>query len=502
MKYILIFLITVVMILNPSAFDDDFGNPALETIRRTEISQTIETDEEPEDSPAEVSENEKLLAYINNIFDGRNVYLQDIVSGVDPEINGFISNIQSAPFDSKLLSFEVTQLNNPSVKLVLYHTESQFLVQISSVESYDQNIRNLPFPVKDRGVKWHPEKNILVFQSNGYMNRSQLFMVEIIDPYLMDEKAVKISRIDLKEPRGTINQCLHPEFNSNGNDLFFSVRIQKEDKKQRYNRSSNIAMIRDIFKYKSNGYNDVPYEVLFNRPFDQIKPVCSPTDPDVFAFVSYTREFREGFGYAEYNLVVYNLRTRVSGTIERLNGFRDYPYQWSPSGNIIYFTKAAPLAETPRSFRDDRINKINLHAAKIILRPSEIAFDLLRNEASDVILGDVATKDYGIAFIDDDNLFMAKYDPYESIFKIDMEKWRSDDGVYIKQLPIRFENDFPVLADDAFYFLKYEYFKDAVVSTISRIPYEPLVDEEAERAREERRARRAERRAEREQGAD
>ena len=465
MKYIIIFLTTIFMTVNSSAFDD---------------------------------EKEKLLGYMTNIFDGRNVYLQDIVSGVDPEISGFISNIQVAPFDNSILSFEVTQLNDPSVKLVIYNTESQFLVQVSAVENYDMNIKNIPFPVRDSGVKWHPEKNMFVFQSNGYMNRNQLFMVEVKDPYLMDEESVKVRRINLKEPRGTINHCLHPEFNSNGKDLFFSVRIQMEDKKQRYNRSSNIARVKDIFKYQANGFKDVPYNVLFNRPFDQIKPVCSPTDPDMFAFISYTRDFREGFGYAEYNLVVYNLRTRVSGTIERLNGFRDYPYQWSPSGEKLYFTKAAPLAETPRSFRDDRINKINLHAAKIILRPSEIAFDLLRNETSDVILGDVATKDYGIAFIDDDNLFMAKYDPYESIFKVNMEKWRSNDGVYIKQLPIRFENDFPVLTDDAFYFLKYEYFRDAVVSTISRIPYEPLVDEEAERAREERRARRAERRAARE----
>ena len=429
-----------------------------------------------------------LQSLIENIFDGRNANVSNIISGDDPEIKGFISNIQAAPFYDNLLSFEVTEVNNPAVKLVLYNTESQFLTHLSPIENYEQNIKSIPYPVQDKGVKWHPTENYLIFQSNGYMNRDQLYMVEIKDQYLMEDENFKLTRIDFQEPRGTINHCLHPEFNSTGKDLYFTVRIQKEDKNQKYNKDNNIARVRDIFKYKEADFSGIKYELLFNKKFDQKKPVCSPTDPNTFAFISYTKDFTEGYGYAEYSLVIYDAKNKTSAVIEKMNGFRDYPYQWSPSGKRLFFTKAASLSETPRNFRDDRINKINLYVIDVINQPSQIRLNFHRNENSDVVLGDVATKNYGMAFVNDDILLMAKYDPYETIFMVDVNKWKSDDGFYIKQLPIQFENDYPVLTSENFYFLKYEYYRESVVSTICSIPYEPKIDEEAQREKAERRA--------------
>jgi hypothetical protein len=304
----------------------------------------------------------------------------------------------------------------------------------------------------------------------------------------MEDESIKITRIDFKEPRGTINHCIHPEFNSTGKDLYFTVRIQKEDKNQRYNRYNNIALVKDIFKYKDNDFSGISYQLLFNKNYDQLKPVCSTKDPDLFAFVSYNKDFKDGFGYADYSLVVHDVKSKATAVVGRMNGFRDYPYQWGPSGKKLYFTKAAPISETPRDFRDDRINKINLHVADVDVKENGIEIEYESNQNSDIILGDVATKDYGMAFIGDDLVLMAKYDPYEAIFMVDMEKWRTNDGFYIKQLPTQYENDYPVLTSENFYFLKYEYFTEGTVSTISAIPYEPKIDEEAQRRKAERRA--------------
>jgi len=98
-----------------------------------------------------------------------------------------------------------------------------------------------------------------------------------------------------------------------------------------------------------------------------------------------------------------------------------------------------------------------------------------------------------MAFVSDDLLLMAKYDPYESIFLVDMNKWRKNDGFYIKQLPLPDDTDFPVLGKDSFIFLKYQYFTMPdntikTVSTVNTIPYEPKIDEEALRKKQERRA--------------
>lgn len=452
----------------------------------SEMPETVQEDPVIE-KPAEDIKS-KLPELMNNIFDGKNVNIDNIISGDDPEVKGFISNIQAAPFSDNILSFEIVEPNSQAVKLVLYNVESQFLMHISPIDDYERNIKNIPYPVKDQGVKWHPTENYLIFQSNGYMNRDQLFMVEILDKYFMEDESIKITRIDLKEPKGTIDHCLHPEFNSTGKDLYFSVRIEKEDKNQRYNRYNNIACIKDVFKYKDSDYSGITYQVLFNKNYDQKKPVCSPVDPDMFAFISYNKDFKDGFGYADYSLIVHNRRTNSVAIVGRMNGFRDYPYQWGPSGKKLYFTKAAPISETPRDFRDDRINKINLHVADINVKEAEIEVEHETNQNSDIILGDVATKDYGMAFIGDDLVLMAKYDPYEAIFMVDMEKWRTNDGFYIKQLPTQYENDYPVLTSENFYFLKYEYFPEGTVSTIASIPYEPKIDEEALRKKKERRA--------------
>ncbi|MFO7810801.1 MAG: hypothetical protein R6V47_05475, partial [Candidatus Delongbacteria bacterium] len=307
-------------------------------------------------------------------------------------------------------------------------------------------------------------------------------------------------RIEFKEPEGTINQCLDPEFNSNGKDLYFTVRIQKEDKNSKYNKYNNIACVKDIFSFEKDGFADVDYELIFNKRFDQKKVVCSPADPNVFAFISYNKDFKDGYGYADYSLVIHDNESNKTEIIERMNGFRDYPYQWSPSGDKLFYTKAMSLSLTPRDFRDDRINKINLHAADIVTDPEKITITVEENESSDIILGDVATKEYGISFVDDDTVLMAKYDPYESIFMIDMKKWRLNEGFYVKQLPIPQENDFPVLTKEYFYFLRYDYYQEAVVSTICRIPYIVRIDEEALRKKKERRAERSAKKAQQETG--
>ena len=471
---------------------------------QSQNGKTLTESEIEEQAAIQVSQpdlSEKLPEYLNNIFDGRNVKAEELLGGDDPEIKGYISNLQQAPFNENIISFEASVPENESVRLFLYNMESEFLAQISPVEDYEQNIRMIPFPVKDRGVNWHPSKNAFVFYSNGYENREQLFIVEIIDEYFIEEEPVSITRIEFKEPKKTVNHCLYADFNSTGEDLYFTVRIEKENIKEKYNKYYNIAVAENIFKYESDGFSDVKYEVLFNRKFDQIKPVCSSVDPDQIAFLSFSDEFKENYGYAKYSLVVYNRKTGKSSLIDKLTGYRDYPYQWGPSGIRLYYCAALPIQKTPNSFREKRMNIINLQVAELKFGDDgSIRSRIVENSSSPYIMGDVATKDQGISFVSDDLLLMAKYDPYESIFLVDMEKWSKNDGFYIKQLPIPDDTDFPVLGKKSFIFLKYQYFNMPdnsirTVSTVNAIPYEPEVDEEAQRKKAERRAKKkAERR--------
>lgn len=464
-----------------------------------EAEPAVEAVEEP--APVVIAETEeartaRITGLLENIFDGKNLAMDDIIAGDDPELNGYISNIQAAPFDNNLLSFEVSTPEDKSVKLILYNIESQFLIQVSSVTEDEHNIRKMTFPVKDCGANWHPDKNIMVFYSNGYENREQLYIVEITDPHLMDQSGVKVSRIELEEPKGTVNICLYPDFNSNGRDLYFTVKLQKENKKEKYNKDFNIGVIENLQKYSELEYKEVKYDLVFDRKNSQIKPVCSPSDPDVFAFVSHKKELKDDKGYADYALVVYNRKDKSSSVVDNLTGFRDYPYQWSPSGKKLFYCCALSLTKTPLDLRDKRTNIINLQVANISYKKEEgITSKVVKNASSEVIMGDVATKDNGIAFFGDDMVMMGKYDPYESIFMVDMKKWHANDGFYAKQLAINLDNDFPVLTKDAFLFLRYEYFKTATVSTISRIFYEQKVDEDALKAKKERREKKKNRKA-------
>jgi hypothetical protein len=447
-----------------------------------------------QEEPVVIDGTARIKGFIESIFDGKNVKPEDVITGDDPEVQGYIQSIQSAPFYDKLLSFEVVNDEEKSVRLILYNTESQFLAQISAIDDYGNNIKMIPYPVKDQRVNWHPNKNYFIFQSNGYENREQLFMVEITDQYLMEDAPVKITRIDFEEPKRTVNHCMHADFNSTGDDLYFTVRIQKEDKKEKFNKYNNVAVAKNIFKYKDSDYAKVKYELLFNKKFDQLKPVCSPIDPDMLAFISHKKEVREGFGYSEYSLVLYDGSTNNTVVIDNMSGFTEYPCQWSPSGKKLFYCKALPLNKTNQKFRDQRINTINLQVADIIVKDGKIEAVLEKNATSEVIMGDVATKANGIAFVGDDLVMMAKYDPYEAIFLVDMNKWRNNDGFYVKQLPIDRDNDFPVVTSDSFVYMRYDYYKEATVSTVAKIPYEPKIDEEAAKAKAERRAKKKARR--------
>jgi hypothetical protein len=494
MKKLIILLLTAMLSLSAQSVFDEGVSPVAAPEEVQEQAPALS----PEDS-VKAEEFSKLPMFIENIFDGKNASPEDVITGDDPEVNGYIMNVQAAPFYDKLLSFEVANDAEKSVRLVLYNTESQFLVQISAVDNYDNKIKMMPYPVKDQKVSWHPGKGFFVFQSNGYENRDQLYIVEIVDQYLMEENSVKISRINFDEPKKTINYCMHGDFNASGDDLYFTVRIQKEDKNEKYNKYNNIAVAKDIFKYKDSGYSKVKYELLFNKKFDQLKPVCSPTHPNLIAFVSHKKDVKEGFGYSEYSLVVYDDSSKSTVVVDNMSGFTDYPCQWSPSGKKLFYCKALPLTKTNQKFRDQRINTINLQVADIGMKAGKLTSTLEKNATSEVIMGDVATKYNGIAFVGDDLVLMAKFDPYESIFLVDMNKWRNNDGFYVKQMPIDRDNDYPVVTSDAFVYLRYDYYKESTVSTVARIVYEPKIDEEAQRKKAERRAKK---KAQRKKGPD
>ncbi len=493
MKKILIpaILAAVFCVFAQSEFDelDDFGSSSGQPEifdEQDAAEQKILTDVKADGLSA------KLPGFMENIFDGRNVNVEEMLGGDDPEIKGYISNLQQSPFNENIISFEVATAQSPAVRLFLYNIESQFLVQVSSIEDYEDMIGMVPYPVKDKGVSWHPSKNWFVFYSNGNDNREQIFIAEIRDPYFMEESPVTVRKLDLREQKKTVNHCMYPDFNSSGDDVYFTVRIEKENKKEKFNKYNNIAVVQNVFQYEADGFKGVKYEVLFDRKFDQIRPVCSPADPDMIAFISFKKDYKENFGYADYAIVAHNRKSGATAIVDNLTGYREYPFQWSPSGKRIYYCAALSISKTPSSFKEKRMNIINLQVADVLHSGGKFRTRILQNESSPFIIGDVATKDRGIAFVNDDLLLMAKYDPYESIFLVDINKWQKNDGFYIKQLPIPDDNDYPVVGKTSFIFLKYQYFNMPdntirTVSTVNKILYEPKIDEEALKAKKERR---------------
>jgi tRNA-binding EMAP/Myf-like protein len=381
----------------------------------------------------------------------------EIIANTHKEIEmGQIKNLQIAPFNENLISFEVYG-DDKTIKLFLYNTEEKSIYQIQSVNYLTSKSSKRRYYLKNRGVTWHPTENWFVFYGNGHHNRDQLFICKVLVPQLINDFSIKGWMIDVREKRNTAGYYQQPCFDSNGKNLFFSRKIRLKDKKARYNRTYNIAYIENLTDLESSKFEEVEFEVAVEKKFHQISPICSPTNPNLVAYTSYRNmKKRGGEFYPDYSINIVNIKTEEIAVVDKMDGYEDYPFQWSPSGNYIFYFKALSLLMTKQNFIDDQMNILNLKYAKVIEDDGNLKIFIQSNPKSDILLEDVTGKNHGIAFINEDNILVSKFDPMEAITLVDIQKWKDLDKNYSTKLDFSNDTDYPILIGSNLYFVSYE----------------------------------------------
>ncbi|MBN2856927.1 MAG: hypothetical protein JXN63_00855 [Candidatus Delongbacteria bacterium] len=396
--------------------------------------------------------------------------LSEVISGENPQLKGFIQNLQIAPFNKDLVSFEVENDNDPTIKLFLYNLETKNLLQIESANfSGDEKTRRRYY-LKDQGLRWHPYKNWFVFYGNAYGDREQIYICRVIVPELINNFAVNgyhvILRENLKEERSYVQD---PVFDMTGENIFFTRRLEKRDRNAKYNKTFNITGIIDIFKYRDNKFRGVEFKTVIDKQYNQFKPLPSPLDKDIIAYISYKNQEKRGEDYyAEYSLNLLNLRNSDITVVDNMDGYQDYPFFWSNTGSYLYYFKAVSLLRTPQKWIDDKINIVHLYFTKIEKAGNSLSSITQTNPKTDILLEDVVPKQHSISFINDNNFIIAKYDPYASLFLVDVNLWRSLDGKYAKKIEFEkdFDTEFPALSESDLYFVSLAYLKTKTISAI------------------------------------
>jgi len=397
----------------------------------------------------------------------------EILSGEMEQIGGgFIQNLQVAPFDNNLVSFEVTYDNDPTIKLFLFNMETKNIFQVSS-EAYAGGTSKTRkrYYIKDIGLQWHPYKNWFVFYGNGMADREQIYICRVVVPELINNYAVNGYRIRLDEnTKQEKSYLIDPTFDVTGDGLVFSRRLIKRDKKARYNRSYNITMIKDIFSYKDSKFRDVEFKTVLDKKYHQLTPLCSPSDKDLVAFISYKNQEKRGEEYYhEYSISVLNLSTSEVTVVDNLDGYRNYPYRWSNTGSQIFYMKALSLLRTPQSFIDDKMNQVNLHFARIEKKSNRLSVFLQTNPKTDILVNDIVVTRNSLFLINDNNLILPKWHTnIPSLYLVDINMWRSSDKNYAQMIDFNkdIDTDFPILIDDELYYVATSYSKSKALSSI------------------------------------
>ncbi len=400
--------------------------------------------------------------------------VQEIISGESALIGGgFIQNLQVAPFNSDLVSFEVTYDNDATIKLFLFNLKTKNIFQVGS-EAYSGGTSKTKrkFYLKDQGLQWHPYKNWFVFYGNGMANRNQIYICRVVVPELINNFAVNGYRIRLEEnEKEERSDLIDPAFDMTGDRIVFSRKVEKRDKKSKYNRTYNIAIMNDIFKYKDYKFKDVEFKTVLDKRFDQVMPLCSPSDKDLVAFISYKNQEKKGEDYyAEYSINILNLSTSEVTVIDNLDGYAVYPFKWSNTGSQIFYMKALSLLRTPQSFIDDKLNQVNLHFARIEKKAGKLSVYIQTNPKTDVLLEDVLVTKNSLHFINDNNIIISRYDSnIPTLFLVDINLWRSSDRNYAQRMDFNrdFDADFPVLVGNELYFIATAYPKNKAVSQLT-----------------------------------
>ncbi len=416
------------------------------------------------------------------------ITVKDVTELLSAEVEqiggGFIQNLQVAPFDNNLVSFEVTYDNDPTIKLFLFNIETRNIFQVSS-EAYagGSSKTKKRYYIKDIGLQWHPYKNWFVFFGNGMGGREQIYICRVVVPELINNYAVNGYRISLDEDtKNEKSYLIDPTFDMTGDRVFFSRRIIKRDKKAKYNRTYNITMIKDIFGYKDFKFKDVEFETVLDKRFDQLNPLCSPSDKDLVAFISYKSQKKKGEEYYhEYSISIINLPTSEIVVVDNLDGYRSYPYRWSNTGSQLFYMKALSLLRTPQSFIDDKMNQVNLHFARIEKTGNKFSVYLQTNPKTDILVNDIVTTRNSLFMINDNNIILPKWhNNIPSLYLVDINMWRSSDKNYAQMIDFKkdIDTDFPILIGNELYYISTSYYaKSKALSSITVSDVEVILSE-------------------------
>ncbi|MBN2790267.1 MAG: hypothetical protein JXR69_08765 [Candidatus Delongbacteria bacterium] len=405
--------------------------------------------------------------------------IENIISSEHPEINGIINNLQVAPYNNDIISFEVKydsdigMESDKTVKLFLYNIVKRTLFRVESSKIEFDTSNDNKFYVKDKSLVWHPTKKWFAFNGNGYKNRENIYICKLLDDSLSNSSAIKGYLVDLYDQRNERSYCMYPSFSSNGKDLFFSRQVSKKDKKAKYNKSFNLAMIKNIFENEEQKFKNINFDILSEEEFDQFRVKCSPKDPNLVAYISYQLKIRntDSF-YAKYFLNIYDTKTSSVVTIDDLDGFRDYSFQWSTDGQYIFYNKAVSLARTDKDFIKDNINKVNLCFAKVSYENGKLTAEIQKNETSEILLEDVPAKDNGIAFLNENKVLISKYAPYNSLCVVDLQKWRDQEKTYYEKLDFQNDTDAPALTKDKLFYIEYTYPEKKTIVSVKSVGIE------------------------------
>jgi len=400
--------------------------------------------------------------------------IEKLIKSDDPEIMGNISNLQVAPFDNNIISFEIRSAedlgeeSDKTVKLFLYNVLTKALLRIESSKIETKTSEGNKYYYKDRSLSWHPTENWFVFNGNGFKNRENIYICKINDLELMSMSSLESYMIDLYDQRYERSYCRFPTFDSTGKDLYFSRQLSKKSKKAKYNKSFSLAMISNIFENVEQKFKNINFNLLSEEKYDQFRVKCSPTDPNLVAYISFQHKIRStSKAYMKYWLNIYDKRSKSVVTVDKLDGFRDYSFQWSSDGKYIFYNKAASLDDTDKQFIKDKINKINLYFARITYEGGKLVAKIQKNLISDVLLEDVTGKDDGIAFINDNKVIVSKYDPYNSLGILNLQQWMDGREIFYEKLDLLNDTDEPALANDRLYYIEYEYIEVDKMTIVS-----------------------------------
>ena len=398
--------------------------------------------------------------------------LREVISGQHPQINGYIRNLQVAPFNNDLISFEVEYDTETTIKLFLYNLSTNNLLQIESANYSEDTTQRRRYYLQDQGLRWHPYNNWFVFYGNGFQGREQIYICRVVVPELINNFSVNGYRIILREnlqEERSFSQ--DPAFDMTGENLFFTRRLEKRDRQARYNRTFNVTGIQDVFSYRESRFRGVEFRTVLDKRFNQFMPVPSPSDKDLIAYISYkNQETRGERFYHEYSLNIVNLANMDDTVVDNLDGYQYYPFFWSNTGSHIFYMKALSLLRTPQRFIDDELNQVNLHFARIERSGNTVNARLQNNPVTDILLTDVVAKESWIAFINDDNLIAPKYDSNDIpvLFSLDINRWRRADRNFSSK--INFNRDFdaenPVILDDKLLFISTSFVRNRTISAI------------------------------------